>query len=135
MGEIATGKEGRSMSAISNRWPAVGPARERISVDEYHRMIDQGMFDNRRVELLDGVVVEKMTHNPPHDGTIQLVEVALAPARPAGWCVRIQSSVTLSTSEPEPDLCVAWGNQRTYLSRHPGPADIGLVVEVADSSL
>lgn len=112
-----------------------GVKERRLSVDEYHRMIDAGAFSDRRVELLEGVVVEKMTHNPPHDGTIQLVEAAIALVRAAGWCIRIQASITLSTSEPEPDLCVARGNQRTYLSRHPRPADIGMVVEVSDSSL
>src|SRR5262249_338125 len=73
--------------------------------------------------------------NPPHDGTIQLVNKQALAHLPGGWCVRIQSAITLSDSEPEPDLAVARGDERTYLTRHPGPADLGVVVEVADSSL
>jgi Uma2 family endonuclease len=49
--------------------------------------------------------------------------------------VRIQLPVTLPDSEPEPDVSVARGDDSLYATRHPGPADLGLVVEVPDSSL
>jgi Uma2 family endonuclease len=54
---------------------------------------------------------------------------------PSGWLLRTQQAITLADSEPEPDFTVARGDKRTYLTRHPGPADVGLVVEVADTSL
>jgi Uma2 family endonuclease len=41
----------------------------------------------------------------------------------------------LAESEPEPDLAVVRGDENTYLHRHPGPADVALLVEVADSTL
>ena len=41
----------------------------------------------------------------------------------------------LPDSQPEPDFAVVRGNARTYFSRHPSTADVGLLVEVADSSL
>jgi hypothetical protein len=108
----------------------------RFTVDEYHRMIDAGILDETdRVELLEGSVVVKMPRNPPHDGTIQIARKRLTPVLGPGWDLRIQSAVTLADSEPGPDLAVVRGDERTYLSRHPGPADVGLVVEVADSSL
>src|SRR6266498_4470063 len=108
----------------------------RFSVDEYHRMIEIGILDETdRVELLDGYVVLKMPRNPPHDGTIDLVHEALASRLPGGWYARIQEAITLSESEPEPDLAVVRGTRRSYLTQHPGPADVGLLVEVADSSL
>ncbi len=43
--------------------------------------------------------------------------------------------MTTADSEPEPDIVVARGDERTYLARHPGPADIGILIEVAESSL
>jgi hypothetical protein len=87
------------------------------------------------VELLEGYVVLKMPRNPPHDGAIQRLQRRLFRLLPAGWDMRIQSDVTLSDSEPEPDLAVARGDDTTYGARHPGPADVGLIVEVADSTL
>jgi Uma2 family endonuclease len=49
--------------------------------------------------------------------------------------VRVRSAVATADSQPEPDLAVARGQARDYLDRHPGPADVPLVIEVADSSL
>ena len=51
--------------------------------------------------------------------------------------IRVAKPIRLPTesSEPEPDRCVVRGGIRDYSARHPGPADLALVVEVADSSL
>jgi Uma2 family endonuclease len=76
-----------------------------------------------------------MPRSPLHDGTIQLIDEALAPKVPAGWRLRIPSTVVLSDSQPEPDFAIVRGNVRTYLTRHPTPADVGIIIEVADSSL
>jgi Uma2 family endonuclease len=107
----------------------------RFSVDEYHRMVEMGLFDKYRVELLEGIVVRKMTRNPPHDSSLQCIDELLTALLPPGWCKRQQSAITLADSEPEPDVCVARGDRRSYFTRHPGPADIGLVIEVSESTL
>ena len=113
----------------------VGSLR-RFSVEEYHQMIEAGILDeNDNVELIEGYVVNKMSRNPPHDGTIQLVSDLLREVLPPGWCVRDQSAVTLASSEPEPDVCIARGTRRAFLTQHPQAADVGLVVEVSDSTL
>jgi Uma2 family endonuclease len=54
---------------------------------------------------------------------------------PEGWFVEAQQPVTLSDGEPEPDGAVVRGTRRQYGDRHPGPMDVALVIEVADSSL
>src|SRR5438270_386547 len=108
----------------------------RFSVARYQRMIEAGILTSEdKVELLENYVVLKMPRNPPHDGTVQLVSEALGPVIPQGWRLRVQLTVVLTDSQPEPDFAVVRGNARTYLARHPGPADTGLVIEVADSSL
>lgn len=108
----------------------------RFTVDRYHRMIRDGLFvEDDRFELLEGWIVPKMPPNPPHDVAIDLATEALRALVPPGWRVRGQSAVTTAESEPEPDLAVVRGHARDYLQRHPGPDDLALVVEVADSSL
>lgn len=108
----------------------------RFSLARYQQMIEAGILTSEdKVELLENYVVLKMPRNPSHDGTIQLVEEALAPKVSTGWKLRIQSAVVLSDSQPEPDFAIVRGSARTYLSRHPVPADVGLVIEVANSSL
>jgi Uma2 family endonuclease len=108
----------------------------RFSVEQYHRMIEAGILsEHDRVELLEGVIVEKMTHNPPHDGTVLLVQTVLLTLLPADWVLRVQSAITLADGEPEPDLAVARGPVRRYVRAHPGPRDLALVIEVAEATL
>src|SRR5262245_36438306 len=115
---------------------SAGAALRRFTVPEYHRMIQAGILDaDDRVELLDGYVVLKMARNPPHDTALQRTRKRIEALLPAGWDVRIQSAVTLAESEPEPDVAVVRGDELTYASRHPGPSDVGLIVEVSDSTL
>jgi len=52
-----------------------------------------------------------------------------------GWRLRVQSAITTSDSEPEPDFAIVPGPAERYLPHHPLPADIATLIEVADSSL
>jgi Uma2 family endonuclease len=108
----------------------------RLTVDQYHQMIQTGILaDGEAVELLEGYLVNKMAHNNPHRLGVQWLGKRLHMLGLSGWVVLTQLPITLADSEPEPDGCLARGDDRTYLTRHPGPGDVGLVVEVADSSL
>ena len=108
----------------------------RFSVDWYDRLIADGhLTPDNRVELLENYVVQKMAGNPPHDSTISFVHEVLTDALPNGWCVRGQLTVALPDSRPEPDVAVCRGRLRDYSTRHPAAADVGLVVEVANTSL
>jgi Uma2 family endonuclease len=111
-------------------------AFRRYSVAEYHKMIRAGILgEEDNVELLQGYVVLKMARNPPHDSRLQFLHRLLISLLPPGWDIRGQSAITLNTSEPEPDLAVVRGTSLDYDSHHPGPSEIGLVIEIADSSL
>lgn len=108
----------------------------RFSVASYQRMIAAGALTSEdKVELLENYVVLKMPHNPPHDSTIQRMLRPLMKALPGGWDLRVQSAISLSDSEPEPDFAIVRGSSADYESRHPLAVDVGLVIEVADSSL
>jgi Uma2 family endonuclease len=108
----------------------------RFTVAQYHKMIELGVLtEDDRVELLEGYLVEKMPHDPLHDGTIQKINRRLTPILPAGWEVRVQMSITLPKSEPEPDIAVVREDPDGYMTRHPGPDDFGLLAEVANTSL
>jgi Uma2 family endonuclease len=108
----------------------------RLSVAEYHKLIDVGILtEGDRVELLEGHMVNKMGQNPPHSNSGTNAEDTLRDLLPQGWRLRAEKPITLPDSEPEPDIVLARGDRSTYRSRHPVPADIGLVVEVSDTSL
>lgn len=108
----------------------------RFSVAEYHQLMEIGILkDGDPYELLDGWITKKMTHNPAHDVCVDLLREFFSQNLPKGWRPRIQSSIALSNSEPEPDVTIVHGSARDFLSQHPTPKSIALVIEVADSSL
>jgi Uma2 family endonuclease len=117
-------------------WQATVAGIRRFSVAEYHKLIEIGVLtEDDDLELLEGYLVHKMSRNPPHDATLQLIQETLPRLLPKGWCLRMQSAITLSSSEPEPDGAVVRGDARTYSSHQPGPSDVGLVIDVADTTL
>jgi len=108
----------------------------RLRVEQYHEMIRTGILtEDDPVELLDGWLVMKMPKKTAHSFATQQTRVRLEAILPLGWFANSQEPVTLDTSEPEPDVSVVRGERRQYLECHPGPRDIGMLVEVADSSL
>jgi Uma2 family endonuclease len=126
------------MSAPTTNLPLLGTMAgfRRFTVAEYHRLTELGILtEDDNLELLNGYLVLKMARNPPHDGTVQRARKRLERVLPAGWEIRVQSAVTLSESEPEPDLAVVRTDVDDYMKRHPNRADIGLIVEVSDSTL
>lgn len=114
--------------------PALNTVK-RFTVAEYNRLVDAGAFDDSRVELLEGWIVEQTTHNPLHDATVDRVQELLRDRVGREWRVRVQSAISTTFSQPEPDIVIAIGPAERYATRHPGPDDIALLVEVADSSL
>jgi Uma2 family endonuclease len=108
----------------------------RLSVEQYHRMIETGVLtEDDPVEFLEGWIVTKMPRSPLHDGVIMRVRTRLARALGDDWPIRIQSAVTTRDSEPEPDLAVVSGPEEKYLERHPTPFDVEMLIEVSDSTL
>lgn len=108
----------------------------RLSVEQYHAMIQAGILtEDDPVELLEGWLVTKMPKNPKHSLATQLIQEALTRLLFPGWHVNVQEPVTTGDSEPEPDVLVVRGDRRQYTDRHPGPREVALIVEVADSSL
>ena len=108
----------------------------RLSVQDYHEMIEAGILTPEdKVELIDGYLVKKMPQNTPHSSTIMRITKILIRVLPADWNARIQLPITLASSEPEPDAALVRGDDRSFDTRHPEPADFGIVIEVADSTL
>lgn len=107
-----------------------------ITVPQYHAMIQTGVLgSDERLELLEGWLVTKMPKNPPHRVAVRKTRAALERLVPAGWSIDTQEPITTADSEPEPDLSVIRGDTTKLLDRHPGPDEVGLLVEVAEASL
>lgn len=118
-----------------------------LTVEQLRRMIEAGILsEGTPVELIDGILVRKdrseagggdrMAHGPRHAFALTGLQHVAARIESAGLLVRMQLPLTLSPSdEPEPDMVVVRGRREAFAGCHPGPSDVALVVEVADSSL
>ena len=111
--------------------------RYRFNVDEFARMGEAGVFtEDDRVELIDGEVLEMSPIGSPHAGTVNRLTELLVTRLAGRANVIVQNPLRLDRhTEPQPDLVVARRRKDFYADRHPEPADVLLVIEVADSSL
>ncbi|MDZ4684774.1 MAG: Uma2 family endonuclease [Planctomycetaceae bacterium] len=108
----------------------------RLSVEQYHAMIEYGILqEGEPVELLAGWLALKMTKSPPHESAIRRLRRCLEERVGAEWIVDVQSPIELAESEPEPDLTVVRASDDDYAERHPTAGDVGLVIEVAQTTL
>jgi hypothetical protein len=112
-------------------------SRHRFDVDEYHAMVRAGiLMEGDRIELIDGELVEMHTIGSRHLACVIRLNHLLVPPLAGRARVSIQGSMRLDRySEPEPDVLVLRPRADDYASAHPGPADVLLAIEVADTSL
>jgi Uma2 family endonuclease len=110
------------------------PAVYRFSVDEFERIASS--LDDDHVELIDGRIIGRSEMKPAHALAAELTKASLQPLIPACWHLREEKPVRIpESSEPRPDFSVARGGPRDYASRHPGPVDVSLLVEIGDANL
>ncbi|MEG4441275.1 Uma2 family endonuclease [Microcoleus sp. AT9_B5] len=110
---------------------------KRFSIAEYHRLEELGFFESdNRFELIRGEIIKMAAKGTFHSVCNSLLLKKLYPLLEERAIVRGQDPITLSDdSEPEPDVVIARNRSDNYLSSHPEPADILLVIEVSDSTL
>ena len=110
-------------------WPD-GP---RLTRDQYYQLYETGCFNDVRVELIEGYLIDKGRQSPAHAMSVSLTHEQLRDVFSDGWWCRNQSPLHLTEySAPDADAAVVRGNARDFVD-HPTSAE--LVVEVSDSSL
>jgi Uma2 family endonuclease len=105
------------------------------AIADYHQMIASGILSERCVELLAGEIVEMSPESPLHtvygEGLANYLRQCLSGR---AW-VREARPITLSDSEPEPDIAIVRLPWFQYREHHPYPDDIFWVIEISDSTL
>ncbi|HEY4178206.1 MAG TPA: Uma2 family endonuclease [Kofleriaceae bacterium] len=96
---------------------------------EYEKLVEVGMFEGLRIELLDGQIVEKSPQSVAHSSILNALArpcyALIAPDREISVCSGFRAGMR---SMPEPDLAIV-------PARYRHPEEALLVVEVADDSL
>ena len=99
---------------------------------EYDQLVALGVFQDERIELLDGTIYQMSPIGVPHNFAVQELTELLILALHGRAKVRPQMSFAASElSEPEPDLTitplVSWESEQANRAL--------LIIEVAESSL
>ena len=116
---------------------ATATQTHRFTRVQYEQMIKAGIFgEDDRVELIEGDIRPMSPQNSTHMAAVTLANYALMAVCPDDVHIRTQGPIALGeASEPEPDLAIVRGTPRDFSDRHPGPNEIALLIEVADTSL
>ncbi|PZO54414.1 MAG: hypothetical protein DCF15_11830 [Phormidesmis priestleyi] len=115
--------------------PQTTQSRIKWTVDDYHRMIESEILLDKKVELLNGEVYQMPPEGAPHSYFGGSLADQFRRKLGNRALVRNAIPITLSNSEPEPDIAVVTGDWETYRYRHPYSEDVLLAVEVSASSL
>lgn len=110
--------------------------KHRFTVEEYHRMGTAGIFsEDDRVELIEGEIVEMSPIGSRHAACVKRLIRLFDRGVGDRAIVGAQDPIRLGEhSEPQPDLALLRPRPDFYAHAHPGPEDVLLVVEVAETS-
>ncbi|MCI0534096.1 MAG: Uma2 family endonuclease [Verrucomicrobiales bacterium] len=103
----------------------------RVSVEDFHRMTELGVY-GKRAELLRGIVFEKLPVTPLHRKLTKRLYDHFMELTLPGQVILHEAPLILRDSEPLPDVAVVAGSEPDFDERHPSTAE--LVIEVAVSS-
>lgn len=111
------------------------PTRHMFSVEDYHRLGEAGILtEDSRVELIDGELIEMAPIGGPHMSAVNRLNRLLVLAVADLGVVSVQNPVRLPPhSEPQPDFAIL--KRPADESAVPGPEDVLLMIEVADTTL
>jgi Uma2 family endonuclease len=113
------------------------PQRRKLSADQFEQMGRTGILGpDARVELLDGEMIQMAPIGSRHAAAVDFLSMHFARAIGDAALVRTQNPLRLADdSEPQPDLMLLRPAGDRYRAAHPRPADVLLLIEVADATL
>ena len=112
-------------------------ARHCFTVVEFERMGEAGIFpEGARLELVEGEIVEMSPIGSRHAACVKFLSRFMNRAVGDLALVSTQDPIRLDEfSEPQPDVALLRLRDDFYRHAHPTPADVLLVIEVADTTV
>src|SRR5262245_20310435 len=95
-------------------------SRRLFNVHEYHRMVDAGiLFEDDRVELIRGEILQMSPIGPPHNGTVIRANHRLVRLVGDRAIVSIQGPICLDDwDEPQSDIVLLRPREDFYTKKH-----------------
>src|SRR5688572_805152 len=111
--------------------------RKLFTFEDCLRMAETGILSPiERVELIGGDILLMSPISPRHAAAVDAATERMIELVARKAIVRSQTTVLLDTfAAPQPDIALIKRRDDFYADKHPGAADILLIIEVADSSL
>ena len=112
-------------------------ARHCFTVAEFERMGEAGVFPyGARLELIEGEIVEMSPIGSRHAACVKFLSRFMNRAVGDIALVSTQDPIQLDEfSEPQPDVALLRLRDDFYRGAHPTPADVFLIIEVADTTV
>jgi Uma2 family endonuclease len=116
---------------------SVGIAKHSFTAEEFERIGRAGIFrEDARLELIEGEIFEMSPIGSHHAACVNFLSRLLNRLFGDNHIVATQNPVRLNNlSEPQPDICLLRWRDDFYRDSHPGPADVLLLSEVADTTV
>ncbi len=115
--------------------PPADDGHARFTREAYHRMADV-LNSGPRVELIDGEIFMMSPIGPTQSMLVTRLSYFFTRNLPPEFRCRVQQPVAArDDSEPEPDIAIVRTRDDDYRDEHPTPAEVALIIEVAQSSL
>ena len=105
------------------------------SIDRWHELVDSGVLEGQKVELLEGDIVEMSPEGVEHSFTNESIVIYLRNKLSGLAHVKESHPITLDNSEPEPDIAIVRLPLTIYRTHHPYPEDIYWLIEVSQRTL
>lgn len=111
--------------------------RRRFTVDELLRLAEIGFLGvDERVELIQGEMVEMSPISEGHASSVMRLTWLLSSIFGQRALPNIQNPVQLNDETlVQPDVALLRPREDFYSTRHPGPEDVLLLIEVSDATL
>ncbi len=108
-----------------------------LSVDDYLRMGEAGIFENKpRGELINGEILVRSPLSSYHSGNVDKISEFFTQHLSGKAKIRPQGAIRLDNySEPEPDIAILKFRDDYYKHAHPSSKDVYLLVEVSIETL
>src|SRR5215210_3521301 len=108
-----------------------------FTAEEFQRMGEAGIFrQGARLELIEGEIIEMSPIGSLHAACVKFLSGLLHRLFGGTLIVGVQDPIRLSDfSEPQPDVTLLRWRDDYYRAKHPTPADVLLVIEVADTTV
>ncbi|NUO01449.1 MAG: Uma2 family endonuclease [Saprospiraceae bacterium] len=115
---------------------SVQASKRLITVSDYHKMGEAGILPERRIELINGEIIEMSPIGSRNAAMVDKISNLFTHLLFRKAIVRVQNPIGINhITEPEPDIAILKYRSDFYKNDHPQPEDVLLVIEISETTL